>query len=191
MFKEIPYFKNGKIKRIIPKDGNYYIERYSGRKNVITSCPINERNRNKLQEEYLKTIEEYLNFDKDKYMACKQKNIKLDKKNYKKTIVLQLLGVLGIAVPLIGIVIQSCIIICIGIFLMLLGAGVFHRNKDNLKEYNNNVVRSKFIENYEMLQFELSYNRVMKRKSTLTSPSIKATINPIYGSNLSKTKKKN
>lgn len=193
MFSEIPYFKVGKLKQIIPKEGQYFVNRYygNGNKIITTSCPINEYNKNMLQEEYLKTIEEYLDFNKKQYLLYKNKDVKLDKKSYKRNKLFKLLGILGIALPVVGIIVQSSILLYIGVATLILGSCALVESSNKLKKYNDKGVMKKFIEKYEMLRFELSYNRTMKRKPVSKPETIKPTINPVYDINLQKVRKKN
>ena len=193
MFKEIPFFKGGKLKEIVPKDGRYFINRYNndGSKFITTSCPINEYNKNMLQEEYLKTIDEYLNFNKKQYLLYKNKNINLDKKHYKRNKWLRLLGILGIAIPFVGIAMKSIILLYGGIVTLMLGSCALVISSNNLKKYNASLSFAKYINQYEMLQFELSYNKALERKPVSKTSLIKASVNPVYDINIVKTKKKN
>ena len=193
MFREIPFFKGGKLKQIIPKDGRYFIDRYNndGSKISITSCSINEYNKNILQKEYLQTIEEYLDFNKKKYLLYKKKNIKVNNNFYKKNIILMLFGILGILVPFGGIIIKSSLLLYIGIGTLILGSCALVKSSDNLKKYNASKLFAKYIEQYEMLKFELSYNKVMQHKPVSKPVTIRPAVNPIYDINLQKVRKKN
>lgn len=193
MFKEIPYFKGGKLKQIIPMEGKYFVYRYNGNgsKIVTTSCSINEYNKNMLQKEYLKTIEEYLDFNKRQYLLYKNKNVRPNKKFYTRNKLLKLLGILGIVAPFGGIIIKSSLLLYIGIGTLILGSCALVKSSNNLKKYNREKSFAKYIEQYEMLQFELSYNKAMKRKPVSKSSTIKPIINPVYDIDLKKVRKKN
>ena len=151
MFSLIPYYKNGKIKKICIDSSGYIVTRYSNsEESYSVKMTLSDDNTLLLEKEYYDTVKEFLDTKRIDYELSKHRigskvNMKLNKS-------ILITSVLSFFVPILGICYSSIPILLLGVFTTICSIFGISYSYENIKKNKINMVNKEFCDNYDNLK---------------------------------------
>lgn len=136
--EEIPYYKNGQMKKFWIEKNNIYTAYYVSPKKTKTNIEVNTKeNFELIKKEYLNTLNEYLNKSVVNYNIISDKYDEV--RNTRKGIcrLMVLVGLILLIIPCIGSFINNMLLVYTGMIFTPAGALVLYVGSDSLREYRD------------------------------------------------------
>lgn len=151
MFSPIPYYKNGKIKKICIDSRGYIVTRYSNsEESYSVKMTLSDNNTWLLEKEYYDTVKDFLDVKRVDY-ELSRRNID-NKVNMKLNKSILLISLLSFFVPILGICYSSIPILLLGVFTTICSIFGISYSYENIKKNKINMVNKEFCDNYDNLK---------------------------------------
>lgn len=163
---KIPFYEVGRIALIREEKNKYIVDRYNINGEIGKSLVINKKNKNleELLDNYYCDLNGYLEFNRDKFEECKKNSFKNISymKNFKN---LKFVSFALSFLPLVGFLLDSGLLISIGVGLDFIFIPAFLVLESGSKQYAREEKKYNFAKTYINYVNDLKQNNKVKSKN--------------------------